>query len=49
MSFCGGPDPTIHTGMCCLFLPHGTLWPAHAVGSGVVLRVAWRRRMGAAL
>jgi hypothetical protein len=40
--------PTIHTGMCCLFLPRGALWPAHAVGLGAVLRVAWRRRMGAA-
>ena len=48
VSFCGGSDPTIHTGMCCLFLPRGALWPAHAVGSGAVLRVAWRRRMGAA-
>jgi hypothetical protein len=31
----------------CLFLPRGALWPAHPVGSGAVLRVARRRRMGA--
>jgi hypothetical protein len=36
------------TGMCCLFLPRGAFWPAHAVGSGVVHRVARRRCMGAA-
>jgi hypothetical protein len=37
VSFCGGPN-----------LPRcGALWPAHPVGSGAVLRVAWRRRMGA--
>jgi hypothetical protein len=33
--------PTIHIGMCCLSLPRGALWPAHAVGSGTILRVAW--------
>jgi hypothetical protein len=31
----------------CLFLPRGAFWPAHPVGSGAVLRVARRRRMGA--
>jgi hypothetical protein len=31
----------------CLSLPRGALWPAHLVGSGTVLRVARRRRMGA--
>jgi hypothetical protein len=40
-----GPGPT---GMCCLSLPRGALWPAHVVGSGVVPRVARRRRIGAA-
>jgi hypothetical protein len=35
------------TGMCCLSLPRGALWPAHVVGSSAVLRVARRRRMGA--
>jgi hypothetical protein len=30
-----------------LSLPRGALWPAHPVGSGAVLRVARRRRMGA--
>jgi hypothetical protein len=45
VSFCGGSG---HTGMCCLFLPRGALWPAHAVRSGAVPRVARRRRMGAA-
>jgi hypothetical protein len=41
----------IHTGMCCLFLPCGTLWPAHAVGSGAASAwpkdVAWVRRLHA--
>jgi hypothetical protein len=36
------------TGMCCISLPRGALWPVHVVGLGAVLRVAWGRRMGAA-
>jgi hypothetical protein len=36
------------TEMCCLSLPRGALWSAHAVGSGVVPCVARGRRMGAA-
>jgi hypothetical protein len=36
------------TEMWCLSLPRGALWPAHLVGSGAVLRVARRRRIGAA-
>jgi hypothetical protein len=35
------------TGVWCISLPRGALWPAHPVGSGAVLRVARRCRMGA--
>jgi hypothetical protein len=34
----------MHPGMYSLSLPHGALRPAHVVGSGAVLRVAWGRR-----
>jgi hypothetical protein len=34
----------MHPGMYSLSLPRGALRPAHVVGSGVVLRVAWGRR-----
>jgi hypothetical protein len=41
----------IHTGMYCLFLPCGALWPAHVVGSGAASAwpgdVAWVRRLHA--
>jgi hypothetical protein len=48
VSFCGGPDPTMHTGMCYLSLPYGALRPAHVVGLGAILRVAWRCHTAAA-
>jgi hypothetical protein len=44
VSLYGGPDPMMPHGMYYLSLPHGALRPAHVVGSGAVLRVAWRRR-----
>jgi hypothetical protein len=44
VSLYGGPDPMMHLGMYYLSLPRGALRPAHVVGSGVDLRVAWRRR-----
>jgi hypothetical protein len=44
VSLCGGPDPMMHPRVYCLSLPHGALSPAHVVGLGAVLRVAWRRR-----
>jgi hypothetical protein len=34
----------MHPVMYYLSLPRGALRPAHAVGSGAVLRVAWRCR-----
>jgi hypothetical protein len=34
----------MHLGVYYLSLPRGALRPAHVVGSGAVLRVAWRRR-----
>jgi hypothetical protein len=34
----------MHPEMYCLSLPRGALSPTHVVGSGAVLRVAWRRR-----
>jgi hypothetical protein len=37
----------MYIGVRCPSLPRGALWPAHPVGSGAVLRVARRRRMGA--
>jgi hypothetical protein len=40
---CGGPDSMVLPGVYYLSLPHGAPRPAHAVGSGVVLRVARRR------
>jgi hypothetical protein len=48
VSLCGCPDPTTHPGVYYLFLPCGALRPAHVVGLGVVLRVAWRCHTGAA-
>jgi hypothetical protein len=48
VSYCGGPDPVIHPGMYNLSLPRGAFRPAHVVGSGAILRVAWRCRTGAA-
>jgi hypothetical protein len=45
VSYCRGPDPVIHPGMYYLSLPRGAFRPAHAVGSGAVLRVTWRRRI----
>jgi hypothetical protein len=44
VSLCGGPGPMMHRGMYYFSLPRGALRPAHVVGSGAVLRVAWRRR-----
>jgi hypothetical protein len=41
----GGLDPMMHPRTYYLSLPRGALRPAHAVGSGAVLRVAWRRRV----
>jgi hypothetical protein len=41
---CGGPDPMMHPGVYYLYLPRGALRPTHVVGSGAILRVAWRRR-----
>jgi hypothetical protein len=40
----GGPDPMMHPGVHHLPLPRGAPRPAHAVGSGAVLRAARRRR-----
>jgi hypothetical protein len=48
VSLYGGPDPTMHPGMYYLSLPRGALRPAHVVGLGAILRVAWRCRTGAA-
>jgi hypothetical protein len=48
VSYYGGPDPVIRPGMYYLSLPRGAFRPAHAVGSGAVLRVVWRCRTGAA-
>jgi hypothetical protein len=39
VSYCGGPDPMMHHAMYYLSLPRGAFSPAHAVGSGAVLRV----------
>jgi hypothetical protein len=39
----------MYTGMCYLSLPRGALRPAHVVGLGAILRVAWRCRTGARL
>jgi hypothetical protein len=36
---CGGPDPTVLTGMHYPSSPRGTLRPIHVVGSGATLRV----------
>jgi hypothetical protein len=47
VSLCGGPEPTMHPRMYYLSLPHGAFKPTHVVGSGVVLRVAWRCHTGA--
>jgi hypothetical protein len=44
VSLCGGPDPMMYLGMYYFSLPRGALRPAHVVGSGADLRVAWRRR-----
>jgi hypothetical protein len=38
------PSVEVQTRMYYLSLTRGALRPAHVVGSGVVLRVAWRRR-----
>jgi hypothetical protein len=43
VSLYGGPDPMMHPGMYYLSLPRGAFRPAHVVGSGALLRVAWRR------
>jgi hypothetical protein len=43
VSLCGGPDSMMHPGVYYLFSPRGALRPAHAVGSGAVLRVDRRR------
>jgi hypothetical protein len=43
-SYCGGQDPMMHPGMYYLSLPRGAFRPAHAVGSGAVLRVTWGHR-----
>ena len=48
VSLCGGPDPSMHPGKYYLSLPRGGPRPAHVVGSGAALRVAWRCRMGVA-
>jgi hypothetical protein len=47
VSLCGGPDPVVHPGMYYLSLPRGALRPTYAVGSGAILRVAWRCHTGA--
>jgi hypothetical protein len=44
----GGPAPSMHVGMYYLFLPRGAPSPAHVVGSGAVLHMAWRCGTGAA-
>jgi hypothetical protein len=49
VSFYGGPDPMMNTGMYYLSLPRGALGPAHVVGLGAILRVALRCCTGARL
>jgi hypothetical protein len=48
VSLCGGPHPTTHPGMYYLSAPYAALRPAHVVGLGAILRVAWRCRKSAA-
>jgi hypothetical protein len=48
VSSCGGPDPTMSTGMHYLSLPRGDLGPAHVAWLGAILRVALRYCTGAA-
>jgi hypothetical protein len=48
VSLCGGPDPSMYPGKYYLSLPHGASRPAHVVGSGAALCVAWRCHTGAA-
>jgi hypothetical protein len=48
VSFYGGPDPTMNTGMYYLSLPRGALEPAHVVGLGAILHAALRCCTGAA-
>jgi hypothetical protein len=48
--YIGARCPSVGSGLTevwCLFLPRDALWPAHPMGSGAVLRVAKRSRMGA--